>query len=125
MSLSSRQQRIARILLLTALFQPGWAVAHVLLHHHEGHLHHAPAPAAETPHQALADHAPGDHGHLDDALIISARAPDPAGSPALLSFAPEPAAPAVHLLRAATEGQPPWADPERATPSHPRAPPHA
>ena len=124
---SSPKRRAAWILLLAALSQPGWALAHALLHEHLAH-HHA-EPAA-TSYEAAAsvlgsDERPHDHGHLDGALLLFSRSSNPASFAALPSPSPSPGATTTRSAWVVPVGAPPRASPELADPSRPRAPPHA
>ena len=112
------------ILLLAALAQPGWVAAHEFIDHDSQQHHHGIPCEAETPDLA-ADRTAHEHGHLDDAMLVAARTPQPSELVALPSSSPEPVALDGPLCAAAAEGARARPGPELADPSQPRAPPHA
>ncbi len=114
------------ILLLAALAQPGWAVAHALGHSHLEQHHSAHVLAAletHAGHPACNEKTPHDHGHLDDALIVASRGTNALQFEALPAASPSTVAAAEPPGRIVRERALPLAGPELTGPSHPRAPP--
>lgn len=124
---ASPHRRVAWILLLAALLQPGWAVAHALVHEHlASHHRERPAiPHGEAAPSFAAEERPHDHGHLDDALFLASRGIDAAQLTALPSASPSPRAVATQECPVPREAAPSRASPEASGPSDPRAPPIA
>ena len=119
---------MAWFLLLAALAQPGWALAHALVHEHLEHHHSAQLAAAHearVPHVQRDERAPHDHGHLDEALLRTGRSLHAAQFAMLPAALPTPVAAAVRPDWIVAAGAPPRASPEFTDPSHPRAPPNA
>ena len=125
---SSLPRRMVWILLLAALAQPGWAMAHQFVHAHLEHHHSArfaPAHDAQAPQLVHDEKAPHDHGHLGEALLRAGRSTDATHFAALPSALPSPVAAAERPGSPVREGAPPRATPGLADSSQPRAPPHA
>lgn len=114
------------ILLVVALAQPGWMVTHALVDHDSQQHHGIPSPLldAETP-NVEADRTAHEHGHLDDALVVTARTQQLSSPWAVDSSSSERVVLDGSLRIPAIERTLIRAGPESATPSHPRAPPHA
>ncbi len=115
------------ILLLAALAHPGYVAAHAFADHDSQHHHHGiPSPPSETETPDLAaDRTAHGHGHLDDAMLVAARTPQPSELVALPSSSPEPVSLDGPLCVVGAEGARSRAGPKLAPPSHPRAPPRA
>ena len=119
---------MACILLLAALAQPGWAVAHALVHEHLEHYHSArlaDAHEAQAPHLAHDEKAPHDHGHLDEALLLAGRGTGATHFAAFPSAFASPVAAAQRPGSVVGERAPPRSSSEFTDPSNPRAPPIA
>jgi hypothetical protein len=131
------RRRRALALLLAALAQPAWAVAHTVVHQHLAQHHgevthsHHPASVPDVPEtgtqqtasaQGSHDH---EHQHLIAVFLRPTRSTDSPSLAALPSATPSPYVVATQRWQTNREAAPSRASPEAAGPSDPRAPPIA
>jgi hypothetical protein len=121
--MSGSPHRSARILLLAALWLPGWAILHALVHEHLAE-HHGHAAAAGT--EVHIEHGgQAAHEHSEEVIrLLPSRGKDEAPL-AVLPAASALRVAAEQSVRSVRERAPTRRRAELALPSHPRAPPHA
>lgn len=128
------RRRIAFILLLAALAQPAWAVAHADIHehlaqHHGEATHHPPVIAHDAHGSGTKDLAATerahhhDHEHLVAVFLRPTRNADTSSMVALPSAAPRPHAVVTGQRLIDRDPSTSRASPEQSGPSEPRAPP--
>jgi hypothetical protein len=135
--IAQSRRRMAFALLLAALAQPAWAVAHATVHehlaaHHEEATHsHHPASVldvreseAQPRASARGSHEHG-HEHLVAVYLRPTGSTDPPSLAALPSTTSSPCAVATRQREINREAAPSRASPEASGPSNPRAPPIA
>jgi hypothetical protein len=137
LALSERWRALA--LLLAALAQPAWAVAHTVVHqrlaqhhgaathsHHPVGVHDLPESRTQPVASARGSHEhEREHEHLVAVFLRPARGTDLPSPLALPAATPSPYVVATRQRQTHREAAPSRASPEASGPSDPRAPPIA
>jgi hypothetical protein len=120
------RRRIAFALLLAALAQPAWAVAHAGVHEHMAQ-HHGDAvphhPASSHDAHESGPHPSHEHTHVGAMLVRPTRDTDSPSPVALPAATPRPSVVATQPRRIDREAVPSRASVAESAPLGPRAPP--